>query len=170
MDFPILDLLDDDQSIAWLEQHFHPLGLQCPHCGAPRTEARFFRMNAGSGLPGWRCHQCQGIYNLYSGTVFAGSQLVPAHVVLLLRGVLPGQPSAQLARDLGLTEKTVLKWRHRLQARAEALHPETPLPDRATERDEMVQNAGEKRRRTFRPGRPTATPRHQTAWAGHLRQ
>ncbi len=150
MDFPIIDLLDDEQSSAWLEQHFHPSGLYCPHCHAPREQARFFRLNGGSGVPVYRCQQCQGIYNLYSGTVFAGSQLAPVHVVLILRGVLQGQPSAQLAREIGLTEKTVLKWRHRLQARAEQCQPTTALSDRATESDEMFQNAGEKKRRAFR--------------------
>ncbi len=169
MDFPIIDLLDNDQCVAWLEQHFHPTGLQCPHCHAPRGAARLFRITTGSGLPVYRCHRCQGIYHLYSGTVFAGSHLVPEHVVLIVRGVLQGQPTAQLARDIGLTEKTVLKWRHRLQARAEALQPETPLPDRATESDEMFQNAGEKRRRTFRPGGPTAPPREQAARPWHVR-
>ncbi len=64
--------------------------------------ARFFRINSGSGLPVYRCQQCQGIYNLYSGTVFAGSQLAPVHVVLSLRGVLQGQRSAHLAREIGL--------------------------------------------------------------------
>ncbi len=88
MDFPIIDLLDEAQSIAWLEQHFHPTGLQCSHCHASHAEARFFRINSGSGLPVYRCQRCQGIYNLYSGTVFAGSQLAPGHVVLILRGVL----------------------------------------------------------------------------------
>ncbi len=170
MDFPIIDLLDHDQCVAWLEHHFHPTGLRCPHCATPRDAARLFRINAGSGLPVYRCHRCQGIYNLYSGTVFAGSHLVPEHVVLLVRGVLQGQPSAHLAREIGLTEKTVLKWRHRLQARAEQLQPDTPLPDQATESDEMFQNAGEKRRRAFRPGRPAAASREQAAWAGHLRQ
>jgi transposase-like protein len=145
MDFPIIALLDDEQCSAWLETHFHPTGLACPHCGADRAMARFFRMNTGSGLPVWRCQQCQGIYNLYSGTVFMGCQLAPVQVVLIVRGVLQGQPSAQLAREIGLTEKPVLKWRHRLQAQAEDLQPDTPLPDRATESDEMFQNAGEKK-------------------------
>ncbi len=170
MDFPIIDLLDNDQCVAWLEQHFHPTGLRCPHCDAPHQEARLFRINAGSGLPVYRCRRCQGIYNLYSGTVFAGSHLVPEHVVLIVRGVLQGQPTAQLAREIGLTEKTVLKWRHRLQARAEHLQPETPLPDQATESDEMFQNAGEKRGRTFRSSGPAAPPGEQATGAGHLRE
>ncbi len=152
MDFPIIDLLDDETCTAWLMQHFHPDGLACPHCGAPHTHARFFRVNRGSGLEVYRCQRCAGIYHLYSGTVFEGSQLTPMHVVLLLRGVLQGQPSKQLAREIGLTEKTVLKWRHRLHANAVRLQPETPLSDRRVESDELFQNAGEKRRGALRPG------------------
>jgi transposase-like protein len=151
MDFPIIDLLDLDESMAWLEKHFHPKGLKCPHCQAGPEQARFFRVNHGSGLAVYRCQSCQGIYHLYSGTLFAGSQLAPQHVVLLLQGILQGKSSKQLARELGLTEKTVLKWRHRLHAQAERLQPTTPLNDQVTESDEMFQNTGEKRCGTLRP-------------------
>jgi transposase-like protein len=145
MDFPIIDLLDKELSVAWLMKHFHPEGLKCPHCQADSSEARSFRTNVGSGLPVYRCHQCDGIYQLYSGTLFEGSQLTPAQVVLLMRGFLQGQSSAQLSRELELAYKTVLKWRHRFQANAEALQPENALPDSHSESDEMFQNAGEKR-------------------------
>ena len=146
MDFPIVDLLDEHSSARWLLKHFHPGGLRCPHCQAPQAKGRYFRVNRKSGLTVYRCGRCEGIYNLYSGTMFEGSQLTPMQTILLLRGVLKGQSSAQLAREIGLTEKTVLKWRHRLQANAAWLQPDTPLPDQATESDEMFQNAGEKRR------------------------
>jgi transposase-like protein len=151
MDFPIIDLLDMDASTAWIERHFHPHGLRCPHFQAPRQQARFFRVNGGSGLPVYRCLRCDGIYHLFSGTLFAESQLTPEQVVLLLQGVLQGKPSAQLGREIGLTEKTVRKWRHRLQAQAEALQPDSPLSDLETESDELFQNAGEKRDGTLRP-------------------
>jgi hypothetical protein len=65
-------------------------------------------------------------------------------VVLLLRGFLQGQSSAQLSRELGLAYKTVLKWRWRVQANAQRLQPDTPLPDNASESDEMFQNGGKK--------------------------
>jgi transposase-like protein len=149
MDFPIIDLLDVEQSVVWLEEHFHPEGLQCPHCHAGIEDARYFRPNPGSGLPVYRCKTCQGVYHLYSGTVFEGSQLSPCQVVLLLRGFFQGQSSAQLSRELNLSYKTVLKWRHRLHANAERLQPDTPLPDLASESDELFQNAGEKRRGTL---------------------
>jgi transposase-like protein len=145
MDFPIIGLLDEDLSVTWLMKHFHPDGLKCPHCQADSAESRYFRTNEGSGLPVYRCDQCDGIYHLYSGTLFEGSQLTPPQVVLLLRGFVQGQTSAQLARELDLAYKTVLKWRHRVQANAEALQPDTPIPDTHSESDEMFQNAGEKR-------------------------
>jgi transposase-like protein len=145
MDFPIVDLLDTQRSLDWLEQHFHAQGICCPRCGASRDEARLFRVNRGSRLPVYRCRRCDGIYNVYSQTVFAGSQLTAPQVVLLLQGVLQGKPSRQLGRELDLTEVTVLLWRHRLQAQAEHLQPETALTDLNTESDEMFQNAGEKR-------------------------
>jgi hypothetical protein len=145
MEFPILDLLADEHSPAWLLQHLHPNGLTCPHGQASHHAVRFFRIHRGSGLPVWRWQRCQGIYNLDRGTVFAASHLAPGHGVLLLRGVLQGHPSAHRAREIGLTEKPVLKWRHRLHAQAAPLQPNTALPDRATESDEMFQNAGDKK-------------------------
>lgn len=150
MDFPIIDLLDEEMSEAWLLKHFHPQGLKCPHCQQAQDGARYFRANRGSDLAVYRCNHCQGIYHLYSGTLFEGSQLTPSQVVLLLRGFLQGQSSAQLSRELGLAYKTVLKWRWRVQANAKGLQPDTPLPDSASESDEMFQNAGEKRHGTLR--------------------
>jgi hypothetical protein len=95
-----------------------------------------------------------GVYTLYSRTLFEGCHLLPAQVVLLLRGVFQGQSSAQLARELELTEKTVLKWRHRLQSQAERIQPTTPLADRNTESDEIFQKAGEKGSEHFEPTDP----------------
>ena len=86
-----------------------------------------------------------GIYNLYSSTVFQQRQLTPSQAVLLLRGVYQGVSTAQLARELGLSYPTVLSLRHTLQATANALQPAFPLADEQTETDEMFQNAGEKK-------------------------
>ena len=84
------------------------------------------------------------MYNLYSGTVFAGTQFRPSQVVLLLRGISQGVSSSQLARELDITRQTVLSLRRKLQASAEKMQPQDALPDSETETDEMFQNAGEK--------------------------
>jgi transposase-like protein len=145
MDFPIVELLDDEISEAWLLKHFHPEGLACPHCNASAAEARAFRTTKKSQVTVYRCKDCQGVYTLYSGTVFAGKHFRPAQVVLLLRGVCKGQPAAEMAREIGVSRQTVHEMRKLIHTNAEAMQPESRLPDARTETDEMFQNAGEKR-------------------------
>ncbi len=144
MDFPIIDLIDEEQATAWLLKHFHPEGLHCPHCGADVVEARLFGTTKKSHLCIYRCLSCDGTYNLYSGTVFQQKQLTPPQAVLLLRGVSQGVPSAKLARELGLDRQTVMSLRRVLQSNAESMQPVSALPDEHAETDEMFQNAGEK--------------------------
>ena len=145
MDFPIIDLIDNESATEWLVNHFHPDGLKCPHCEAIVAEAGPFRQTTTSQLTVYRCLVCDGIYNLYSSTVFQQKQLTPAQAVLLLRGVYQGESSAQIAREIGLSRLSVLYLRHALQSNAQAMQPSAPVADEQTETDEMFQNAGEKK-------------------------
>jgi transposase-like protein len=149
MEFPIADLLDYESSVAWIRRHFHPTGLKCPECGAPRNRARIFRETRRSQLVVYRCNQCDTVYNLYSGTIFQQTHLTPMQVVLLMRGICKGESSKVLAAELKLNYFTVLRLRHAAQVNAEKAQPDTPLLDQHTETDEMFQNAGEKRGRTL---------------------
>ena len=142
MIFPITDLLDDKQTEEWLLEHFHPKGLRCPKCGS--TRRRTFRETETSRLTVYRCLECEGVYNLYSGTLFEKKHLRPSQVVLLLRGEAKGESSMRLAQELGVSRTTVHHLRKELQQNAERLQPEAPLIDEHSETDEMFQNAGEK--------------------------
>jgi len=64
---------------------------------------------------------------------------------LLLRGVCKGQPSAAIAREIGITRQTVLSIRRAIQDNAERIQPTTPLLDLCTETDEMFLPVGEKK-------------------------
>jgi transposase-like protein len=145
MEFPIIELLDYENSTEWILRHFHPKGLKCPKCQQAVEQSRKFRRTQTGQLDVYRCKHCDTIYNLYTGTVFQGSQWTPMQVVLLLRGICKGESSKTLAAELELNYKTVLTMRHRVQANAELEQPNTTLPDRHSETDEMFQNAGEKR-------------------------
>jgi transposase-like protein len=149
MEFPIIDLLSQEQSEAWIMDYFHPDGLKCPRCRASVADAYVHRQTRKSGLTVYRCKHCRQIYNLYSATVFQQCHLTPQQVILLLRGVVKGEPSTILAAELAVSYQTVLDLRHKLQANAVAMQLDTPLPDNVTESDEMFQNAGEKRRGTL---------------------
>ena len=148
MIFPIIELLADHESIAWVEKHFHPKGLHCPGCRAPKQEAREFRRHK-CGIVDYRCHHCHRSYNLYTGTLFAGSNLAPRRVVLLVRGICKGEPATVLAEELALARQCVPWWRKRLQANGYRMLSQKALPDRETETEEMFQNAGEKRGQTL---------------------
>jgi transposase-like protein len=144
MEFPIVELLDHERSVAWIEEHFHPEGFKCPHCQAPFEQARPFRETKRSQLAVYRCQVCDTAYNLYTGTIFQQKHLTPMQIVLLMRGICKGESTNTLASELGLSYQTVLDLRHTIQANAKAKQPETPLPDAHSETDEMFQNAGEK--------------------------
>lgn len=145
MDFPITSLLDADTSYEWLLRYFHPDGLHCVHCGASVDNARVFRLTKRSQVPVYRCKPCQGIYTLYSGTVFQGTHLRPQKIVLLVRGIFKGESTKTLSRELKLARQTVHHFRHAIQANVLREQPQTALPDAVTETDELFQHAGEKR-------------------------
>lgn len=145
MDFPIAELMDREGCLRWIERYCHPEGMKCPHCGADRSEVYAFRQTKLSELEVYRCKCCQGVYNLYSGTVFEGRYFRPEQVVLFIRGVCQGKATAQLARELSISRTTATEVRHLLQANAERSQPQTVLEDKEVETDEMFQNAGEKK-------------------------
>jgi hypothetical protein len=83
MDFPILNLIDDELAVHWLLNHFHPQGLKCPHCGAGVKAARPCRRTTTSQLTVYRCLVCQGIYNLYNSTSARGCRVQSSRVKLV---------------------------------------------------------------------------------------
>lgn len=140
IDFPITDLLDDDSCTLWLERHLHPGGLQCPHCGSP--DRRCFR--AQDYFPAYRCRACDGYDTVLTGTIFAKTHQPPATLVLLLRGMAKGEPTARLARELKLSRQQLHTLRQRIQANINETAPTDVMPGTAFEADERSQNAGEK--------------------------
>jgi transposase-like protein len=71
IDCPMTDLLDDDICTSWLERHFHPAGLHCPHCGS--SDRRRFR--AQRHFPAYRGRVCAGSYTLLTGTIKSSNTL-----------------------------------------------------------------------------------------------
>jgi len=141
IDFPITELLDDSLCLLWLERYLHPNGLQCPHCGS--TARRLFRDQGH--FPAYRCRGCDGYYTLLTGTLFEKTRQRPATLVLLLRGIAKGEPTARLARELGLSRKQLHTLRRRIQANLNDTAPTDVMMGTTFEADELYQNAGEKK-------------------------
>ena len=141
IDFPITELLDDSICLMWLECHLHPDGFACPHCH--RRERRLFRQQGA--FPAYRCRACGGYYTLLTNTVFEKTRQRPATLVLLLRGIAKGEPTARMARELGLSRKQLHTLRQRIQGHLNETAPTGVMPGTAFEADELYQNAGEKK-------------------------
>ena len=147
IEFPIAELMDDSLCTLWLARHLHPQGLTCPHCGQP--DKRLFR--AHGHFPAYRCRACDGYYTLLTGTIFANTRQRPATLVLLLRGIAKGEPTARLARELGVSRKQLHTLRRRIQANLNETAPTGVMPGTAFEADELYQNAGENKHAASRP-------------------
>jgi transposase-like protein len=155
IDFPIAELLDDSSCVLWLERYLHPHGLVCPRCG--HSHRRLFRDQGH--FPAYRCRACERYYTVLTGTVFAKTRQRPATLVLLLRGIAKGEPTARLARELGLSRKQLHTLRQRIQTNLNDTAPTDVMTGMAFEADELYQNAGKK----STPHRdPTDPPRRRT--------
>jgi hypothetical protein len=71
--------------------------------------------------------------------------------VLLLRGIAKGEPTARLARELGLSRKQLHTLRQRIQTHVNSTAPTDLMRGTAFEADELYQNAGEKKHASSRP-------------------
>jgi transposase-like protein len=141
MDFPIQHLMDEPACYAELLGWLHPLGLACPRCrGRDARVHRYYR----EPVLDYRCKDCGRVYNAFTGTAFTKTRRRPSDLVLILRGITTGVPTARLARELKCSRPHLLKLRHKLQGNALAKRDPTPLPDDEVEADEMYKNAGEK--------------------------
>jgi transposase-like protein len=155
IDFPITELLDDSSCLIWLERHLHPDGFACPHCHRP--EPRLFRQQGD--FPAYRCRVCDGYYTLLTHTVFEKTRQRPATLVLLLRGMAQGEPTARLARELGMSRKQLHTLRPRVQLHLNHTAPAEVMTGTAFEADELYQNAGEKKHAPSRSQGPATSTR-----------
>lgn len=142
MDFPIVDLLDQEacynQLVAWL----HPRGLACPDCR--QADRLLIHRRARQPVVDYRCGHCGRVFNAFTGTALQGTHHRPAALILILRGIAQGVTTAQLTRELDCDRGQLLTLRHRLQDLAFRLRDRLPLDDPVVEADELYQNAGEK--------------------------
>jgi transposase-like protein len=167
MDFSLIDYLDEDACYTKLVDLFHPEGLACPRC-AERQRLGIHRCHRAPVVD-WQCGACGRVFNAFTGTSLQGTHRRPSQLLMIVRGIAQGTPTAQMARELGCDRKELLTLRHRLQGRARIGLDRNPLDDEVVEADEMYQNAGEKRRPARRPRRPAAAACQQPQGPWHLR-
>ena len=167
MDFSLNDYMDEDACYAKLVELFHPQGLACPGCG--QRERLGVHHRHRQPVLDYQCGGCGRVFNAWTGTSLQGTHRRPSQLLLILRGVAQGQPTAAMARELGCDRKHLLELRHRLQEQARRWLDRNPLGDAVVEADEMYQNAGEKRDPAHRPRGPAAAAGQPPPGPRHLR-
>jgi transposase-like protein len=166
MDFPITDLMDEDACYAGLVSWLHPGGLACPRCR--RADRMHVHRRHRAPVLDYRCGHCRRVFNALTGTALQGTERRPAQLVLIIRGIAQGAPTAQLARELGCDRSELLALRHRLQDLAHRDRDRMPLDDRVLEADEAYQNAGGERCAPSRPRGPAPASGEQATRPRHL--
>ena len=116
MDFSLIDYLDEDACYTKLVELLHPDGLACPRCGE-RQRLGIHRRHRDPVLD-YQCGACGRVFNAWTGTALQGTHRRPSQLLLILRGIAQGTPTAQMARELGCDRKQLLALRHRLQEHA----------------------------------------------------
>jgi len=84
------------------------------------------------------------VFNIFTNTVLSNNSFSCCEIVLLLRSIVQGDPTPQIAQELGRNYGNLLKWRHRLQAQGLANRLAAELSNEAVEVDEVYQNSGHK--------------------------
>jgi transposase-like protein len=98
MDFPITELRDEDACSQFLVQILHPDGLACPRCQTRDGLQVHKRLRAP--IRDHRCAACGRVFNAFTHTAVHKTSDRPSELVLFLRGIAQGVPTAQLAREL----------------------------------------------------------------------
>ena len=110
--FQLFEMFPDQETARLhLEQRLWPNGPRCPNCGlGERITAR------KEGF--YRCNQCKEDFTVRTGTIFERSH-VPLHkwiyAMYLLLTASKGISSMQLAKEIGITQKSAWFLLHRLR-------------------------------------------------------
>lgn len=145
--------MSEQECYDYLLRILHPDGLKCP-AGHPLPPDQAPHDRHRAPILDYKCRICGRVFNIFTNTIWKGTHYSCATIVMIIRGIVQGIPTLQLAEELGLDYGTLLGWRHRIQRLGLEHLPTEPLPDEETEADEMFQNAGEKGYRHPDPNDP----------------
>src|SRR5947209_20280433 len=116
MDFPIIELMDEEACYAKLVTWLHPDGFACPRCRQGDRMAVHRRRRPP--VLDYRCGHRGRVFNAPTGTALHGVKRRPIELVPSVRGIARGVSTAQLAREVECGRSELLNLMHRVQGRA----------------------------------------------------
>ena len=109
---------DEESCIAHIEKLRWPKGIICPLCGSSR---QIYRVSRDKG---YKCSDCRKLFSVRKGTIFEESRLPLRKwfaASWLITSSRKGISSCQLAREIGVTQKTAWFMLGRLREVAAAM-------------------------------------------------
>lgn len=104
---------DEKAAVAYVESVRWGSEPACPHCGS----AAVSRVKSGKPMP-WRCRDCRKHFSVRTNTVLAESKLAIHKWLMaayLMTTARKGISSVQMAKELGVTQKTAWFLEHRIR-------------------------------------------------------
>jgi transposase-like protein len=141
--FPIEELMDEQACYEFLKDVLKPEGLSCVNGHLLPKEQKAHKYS-NEGVESYRCRECGNVFNAFTDTILSGISFSCREIVLMLRGFVQGDPTTQIAKELGRDYSNLLKWRHKIQKQGLTNRLALKLSDEAVEVDEVYQNSGHK--------------------------
>ena len=88
MQFPITDLLDEQECHDYLLRTLHPNGIVCPQCGLPLPLSQAPHDRSRDPIFDYLCRKCGRVFNLFTDTVWQGTHYDCKTIVLVVRGIV----------------------------------------------------------------------------------
>jgi hypothetical protein len=123
--FSIQSLRDEQACDDYLLKGWPPQGLQCPQ-GHPLAAEQGAHDRHRAPLLDYRGKTCGAVFNLFTGTLWSKTRYSCATMVLILRGVAQGVPTAHLSGELGIDRAHLLEHRPEMPQLLEQRFPPEP--------------------------------------------
>lgn len=140
--FDITDVMSDEECFKKLRALRWPEGIVCPHCKS--TDCREVG-SASKKKPTlkYRCGSCHKNFNDLTGTIFRSSHVSLKKWLFCLYLMNLNVSNAQIAQELGVSERTVSDMCNKLRNKVYETRPEIQLSGEV-ELDEVYVVAGHK--------------------------
>lgn len=114
MEFPDVDFVDEEACFEALFKLVHSERLRCPRCG--QKEGLVVQDHHGpSWILDYQCPLCHRVFNAWTETPFEKTHHPPSEILWIVKGMVEGKSTAQLARELHCHRGRLLTLRHRWQ-------------------------------------------------------